>query len=277
MSEPPPSRAQGSKSIRPSAAPRDLMAEEARLARAWQAQVITLFPEAFPGVLGLSLTGRALERGLWQLSTIPLREFGEGRHRNVDDTPAGGGAGMVLRADVVGQALNTRAAPRAGIAPMIYLSPRGRPFDQVMARQLAQGPDGASLLCGRFEGVDQRVLDHFGIEEVSIGDFVMTGGEIAAQAHDRRGGATAARRSGQCRDRARKRAFERPAGASALHRPAEWHGADDPRCADVRPPRRHRRVAARAGRGADPVTPTRSVGETPAAIRRKSDASSEGL
>jgi tRNA (guanine37-N1)-methyltransferase len=156
------------------------MAEDAPLADAWRAQVITLFPEAFPGVLGLSLTGRALERELWQLSTIPLREFGEGRHRNVDDTPAGGGAGMVLRADVMARALDMalRRTPRA---PLIYLSPRGAPFTQVMARQLAQEP-GVTLICGRFEGLDQRVIDHYAITEVSMGDFVLTGGEIAAQA-----------------------------------------------------------------------------------------------
>ena len=164
----------GTKSIRPSARPRDLMTEPAR---GWDARVVTLFPEAFPGALGLSLTGTALANGLWSLRTIPLRDFGLGRHRQVDDTPAGGGAGLVLRADVVGPALEAAQGP----GPILYLSPRGRPFDQARAHALAAGL-GAALLCGRFEGVDQRVLDAFDVEEVSLGDFVLTGGELAAQA-----------------------------------------------------------------------------------------------
>jgi tRNA (guanine37-N1)-methyltransferase len=169
------SRSHGRLTIQASLKPRDLM-EERNVRGAWAARVITLFPEAFPGTLGLSLTGKALDLGLWRLDAVDLRQFGIGKHRNVDDTPAGGGAGMVLRADVVDAAL--RAA--AGL-PVVYLSPRGRRFDQAMARQWAAGP-GITLLCGRFEGVDQRVLDHHNIAEVSLGDFVMTGGEIAAQA-----------------------------------------------------------------------------------------------
>jgi tRNA (guanine37-N1)-methyltransferase len=151
------------------------------LANVWQARVVTLFPDAFPGVLGLSLTGKALTEGRWQLHTHDLRAFGIGRHRNVDDTPAGGGAGMVLRADVVGPAIEAAQAHARGRWPILYLSPRGRPFDQAMARDLARC-DGVTLLCGRFEGVDERVLEHFAVTEVSLGDFVMTGGEIAAQA-----------------------------------------------------------------------------------------------
>jgi tRNA (guanine37-N1)-methyltransferase len=160
------------------------MEEPRVVASAWKARVITLFPDAFPGTLGLSLTGKALELGLWSLQTLDLRSFGEGRHRNVDETPAGGGAGMVLRADVVDRAL--RAAAEGTPAdrqrwPVVYLSPRGTPFTQGMARRWAAG-QGITLLCGRFEGVDQRVIDHHGMEEVSLGDFVLTGGEIAAQA-----------------------------------------------------------------------------------------------
>ncbi len=159
--------------------------EEPRLVKgAFTAKVVTLFPDAFPGTLGLSLTGKALDFGLWQLQTIDLRPFGEGKHRNVDDTPAGGGAGMVLRPDVVDAALR-HAAEGTPVDPtrwpVIYLSPRGKPFDQATARRFASG-DGITLLCGRFEGVDQRVLDHHQIEEISLGDFVLTGGEIAAQA-----------------------------------------------------------------------------------------------
>jgi len=149
----------------------------------WTARVITLFPEAFPGVLGHSLTGKALEQGLWALETVDLRPFGEGRHRNVDDTPAGGGAGMVLRADVMARALQVAqagAGPRE-TWPLVYLSPRGRRFDQAMAHRFA-ACDGITLICGRFEGLDERVIKHFGIEEVSLGDFVLTGGEIAATA-----------------------------------------------------------------------------------------------
>jgi len=174
-------RSIGRKSIKASLKPRDLMGETPELARAFQAQVITLFPGAFPGVLGESLTGKALNEGLWQLKTYDLREFGEGRHRNVDDTPAGGGAGMVLRPDVLEKAIIAARSEARGVMPLIYLSPRGKPMDQPMIRRLA-ACDGVTLLCGRFEGVDQRVLDHFGIEEVSLGDFVLTGGEIAAQA-----------------------------------------------------------------------------------------------
>ncbi len=156
---------------------------ERSVAGAWTAKVITLLPDAFPGVLGESLTGKALKDGLWQLETIDLRPFGEGRHRNVDDTPAGGGAGMVLRADVVARALEhaARGVKPGADWPVIYLSPRGKPFDQRKAGRLAQA-DGVTLLCGRFEGVDERVIEAHGIEEVSLGDFILTGGEIAAQA-----------------------------------------------------------------------------------------------
>jgi tRNA (guanine37-N1)-methyltransferase len=136
----------------------------------------------FPGVLQASLTGKALDQGLWRLATFDLRTFGEGRHRDVDDTPAGGGAGMVLRADVLDRALQAAATPLPRDRwPVIYLSPRGKPFAQVDAQRLA-GCAGVTLLCGRFEGVDQRLLDHHNVEEISLGDFVLTGGEIAAQA-----------------------------------------------------------------------------------------------
>lgn len=147
----------------------------------WTARVVTLFPEAFPGVLGLSLTGKALADGLWRLETLDLRPFGLGRHRNVDDTPAGGGAGMVLRADVMGRAIDAALAAAPHGSPLIYLSPRGAPLTQARLHALAGGA-GVTLICGRFEGMDQRVIDHYGIEEISLGDFVMTGGEIAAQA-----------------------------------------------------------------------------------------------
>ncbi|MFD0859708.1 tRNA (guanosine(37)-N1)-methyltransferase TrmD [Roseovarius aquimarinus] len=180
-SESGPKRSHGRKSVTLTAAPRDLMGEAERLSRAWQVQVITLLPQAFPGILGESLTGRALKDGLWQLETVDLRSHGIGKHRNVDDTPAGGGAGMVLRADVMGTAIEAAQRHSAPGSPLIYLSPRGRRFDQAMARDLAAGP-GMTLICGRFEGLDERVIEHYGAIEVSLGDFVMTGGEIAAQA-----------------------------------------------------------------------------------------------
>ncbi|WP_298839859.1 tRNA (guanosine(37)-N1)-methyltransferase TrmD [uncultured Roseobacter sp.] len=174
-------RSHGRKTIRPTLTPRSLMDGGEELAGVWQARVVTLFPDAFPGVLGQSLTGRALQEGKWQLHTHDLRDFGIGRHRNVDDTPAGGGAGMVLRADVVGPALQAAQSNARGRWPVLYMSPRGRRFDQSMAGDLARC-DGVTVLCGRFEGVDERVLEHFDVTEVSLGDFVMTGGELAAQA-----------------------------------------------------------------------------------------------
>lgn len=183
MSEP-PLRSHGRLAARPTTQPRDLLTDRPLLAGAWEARVITLLPEAFPGMLGQSLVGRALDQGLWRLETIDLRTFGEGRHRNVDDTPAGGGAGMVIRADVLARAIRFAerdAGPDRTRRPLVYLSPRGRRFDQAMARRFASC-DGITLICGRFEGIDERAIEHFGIEEVSLGDFVMTGGEIAAEA-----------------------------------------------------------------------------------------------
>ncbi|MBY6088886.1 tRNA (guanosine(37)-N1)-methyltransferase TrmD [Maritimibacter alkaliphilus] len=174
-------RSHGRKSIQASLKPQELLNSNPRLAGIWTARIITLFPQAFPGVLGESLTGKALKDGKWQLETTDLRPYGEGRHRNVDDTPAGGGAGMVLRADVLGRAIEDTMRGARGTWPLIYLSPRGRRFDQQMARTFARA-DGLTMICGRFEGVDQRVLDHYNVLEVSLGDFVMTGGELAAQA-----------------------------------------------------------------------------------------------
>lgn len=146
---------------------------------AWRAHVLTLFPEMFPGPLGVSLSGQALVGGLWRLETTDIRDFGLGRHRTVDDTPAGGGAGMVMRADVVGPAIDAARGQAIAGTPSIYLSPRGEPLGQPLARELAQGP-GVILLAGRFEGVDERLIEARGLREVSIGDFVLSGGELAA-------------------------------------------------------------------------------------------------
>jgi tRNA (guanine37-N1)-methyltransferase len=144
----------------------------------WRATVLTLFPEMFPGPLGISLLGQALEAGLWSLRTVPIREFGLGRHRAVDDTPAGGGAGMVMRADVLASAID-HARVEETEAPLIYLSPRGEPLTQTLASEIAAGP-GALLLAGRFEGVDERVIAARRMREISIGDYVLSGGELAA-------------------------------------------------------------------------------------------------
>ena len=144
----------------------------------WQATVLTLFPEMFPGPLGISLLGKGLSNRLWSLEVRDIRDHGLGKHRTVDDTPAGGGPGMVMRADVAAAAID--AVPAHG-RPIIYLSPRGRPLTQARVRALAEGP-GAVLLCGRFEGLDERVIAARAIEEISIGDFVLAGGEIAAMA-----------------------------------------------------------------------------------------------
>ena len=142
----------------------------------WRAAVLTLFPAMFPGPLAFSLAGRALQDGRWALDVADIRDAAQDRHRSVDDAPFGGGAGMVMRADVL-----DRAIPEADGRPLIYLSPRGRPLDQARVRELAAGP-GVVLLCGRFEGVDQRLLDARGAEEISIGDYVLSGGEIPALA-----------------------------------------------------------------------------------------------
>ena len=149
----------------------------------WRALVLTLFPEVFPGPLGISLAGQAHDAGIWSLDTIQIRDFGLGKHRQVDDTPAGGGAGMVLRADVLGHALD-HARTLSPEAPLIYLSPRGTPLTQSLARDLSEGP-GVTLLAGRFEGIDERVISARGLKEISIGDYVLAGGELAGNGVDR--------------------------------------------------------------------------------------------
>lgn len=139
--------------------------------------MLTLFPEMFPGPLGVSLVGQALKAGLWALDLHQIRDFGIGRHRAVDDTPAGGGAGMVMRADVLAAAIDH--AREADDLPLLYMSPRGVPLTQARARALSEGP-GVMILAGRFEGVDERLIAARGVTEVSIGDYVLSGGELAA-------------------------------------------------------------------------------------------------
>ena len=155
----------------------------------WRATVLTLFPEMFPGPLGYSLIGKALESGVWTLKTLDFRAFARDKHRTVDDTPSGGGPGMVLRADIAAATIDQAKAETAAAlgdesaasVPVLFLSPRGRPLTQDWARELAAGP-GAILGCGRFEGVDQRALDARNVVEICVGDAVYTGGEIPAMA-----------------------------------------------------------------------------------------------
>jgi tRNA (guanine37-N1)-methyltransferase len=145
----------------------------------WHATVLTLFPAMFPGPLGHSIAGRALRDGVWRLDALDIRDFATDRHRSVDDVPFGGGAGMVLRPDVVDAACAAALADGPADRPLICLTPRGRVLDQVLVRALAAGP-GAILLCGRYEGIDQRVIEARAMLEVSIGDVVLSGGETAA-------------------------------------------------------------------------------------------------
>jgi len=147
--------------------------------KAWTARILTLFPDMFPGPLGQSLAGKALEKGIWRLETMQIRDFATDKHRTVDDTPFGGGAGMVMRPDVVDAAL--AAATQDGLKPAIYLTPRGRLLKQDLVQELAAGP-GVVVLCGRYEGLDERVIEARGLLEVSLGDFVLSGGEPAALA-----------------------------------------------------------------------------------------------
>ena len=144
----------------------------------FDATILTLYPDMFPGPLGMSLSGDALARGVWSLAARNIRDHGLGRHRVVDDTPAGGGPGMVLRCDVLGQAIDANV-PENDSRPKLLMSPRGQPLTQAFVRELAAGP-GVVIVCGRFEGVDERVIEGCGLQEVSIGDYVLSGGEMAA-------------------------------------------------------------------------------------------------
>jgi tRNA (guanine37-N1)-methyltransferase len=144
----------------------------------WRASVLTIFPELFPGPLGASLAGKALGQKIWSCEAIDIRDFAADKHRSVDDTPAGGGPGMVMRADVLARAID-HAAPAGDPRPRILLTPRGKPLLQSRVRELATGP-GVVLVCGRFEGIDERVIESRALEEISIGDYVLSGGEVAA-------------------------------------------------------------------------------------------------
>jgi tRNA (guanine37-N1)-methyltransferase len=151
------------------------------MAVSWRATVLTLFPDMFPGLLGASLPGKALKDGLWALETLDIRSFASDKHASVDDSPYGGGAGMVMRPDVLDAAIHGAEAKFGAFSRKIYLSPRGRVLNQALVKTLA-AEESLLLLCGRYEGVDQRVIDAHGLEEVSLGDFVLAGGEVAAMA-----------------------------------------------------------------------------------------------
>jgi tRNA (guanine37-N1)-methyltransferase len=155
--------------------------KEGETAAAWTAHVLSLYPEMFPGPLGQSLAGRGLEAGAWELQVTNIRDFSVGKHHTVDDSPFGGGAGMVMRPDVLGNAIDAAKLASGDDKRLMYFSPRGRVMDQKLVREIADGP-GVILVCGRFEGIDQRVLEARDVEEVSLGDFILSGGEIAALA-----------------------------------------------------------------------------------------------
>jgi|TARA_B110000967_G_scaffold209012_1_gene263292 tRNA (guanine37-N1)-methyltransferase len=154
-----------------------------KMKKIFKAKVITLFPENFPGLLSAGVIGKALKNKLWKIQAIDIRQFGEGNHKKVDDTTSGGGPGMILKADVLGRALDKslKSIKNKNKMPIVYLSPRGKPLTQKKVKALSKN-EGIILLCGRYEGVDQRVLDKYKIEEISLGDFILAGGEIAAQA-----------------------------------------------------------------------------------------------
>ena len=209
------------------------------------------------------MSGKALAAGIWSLEAKNIREHGIGAHRLVDDTPAGGGAGMVMRADVLAAAIDA-ASPAGDPRPRLLMSPRGTPLTQARVRELAAGP-GALIVCGRFEGVDERVIEARRLEEISIGDYVLSGGELAAMVLldavvrllPGVMGAAKIRRGGKLR--------ARPARISALHPPAGFRGPRHPGSSELRPSRKNRRMAARRGGAADPRAPAGSRSPTRAA------------
>jgi tRNA (guanine37-N1)-methyltransferase len=144
----------------------------------WNINILTLFPELYPGPLGLSIIGNAMKKGIWQLNASNIRDYGLGKHQTVDDTPYGGGGGMVIKPDVLGAAIEDKFIPNR--MPIIYLSPRGKIFNQNMARDLINNTGGLNFVCGRYEGIDERVINEYSIVEVSIGDFVLSSGDLAA-------------------------------------------------------------------------------------------------
>ena len=145
----------------------------------WKANILTLYPDIYPGYLGYSLLGKALQKKIWELNIYNLHDFGEGKHKVVDDKPFGGGAGMIIKPDILGNAIEKTLIKNHDQQKLVYLSPKGKPFKQVDAEKFSQS-NGVSILCGHFEGIDQRIIDIYEIEEISMGDYVLTGGEVAS-------------------------------------------------------------------------------------------------
>ena len=145
----------------------------------WKANILTLYPDIYPGYLGYSLLGKALQKKIWELNIYNLRDFGEGKHKVVDDKPFGGGAGMIIKPDILGNAIEKTLIKNHDQQKLVYLSPKGKPFKQVDAEKFSQS-NGVSILCGHFEGIDQRIIDIYEIEEISMGDYILTGGEVAS-------------------------------------------------------------------------------------------------
>ena len=231
----------------------------------WRVSVLTLFPDIFPGPLGASLAGKALQAGVWSLDAVDIRAFAPDKHRTVDDTPAGGGPGMVMKPDVLGRAIDATATDER---PRLLLSPRGLPLTQARVETLARGP-GIVLVCGRFEGVDERVIAARTIEEVSIGDYVLSGGEVAAMVLVDAcvrllPGVMGAAASG-AEESFADGLLEYP----QYTRPQLWEGAADPRSPALRRPRQDRRLAARRGRTAHPRAATRPLGGVHQAFWRR--------
>lgn len=145
----------------------------------WKVNILTLYPEIYPGYLSYSLLGKALEKKIWELNIYNLRDFGEGKHKTVDDRPFGGGAGMIIKPDILGNAIDETLIKNHDRQSLVYLSPKGKPFKQIDAKRFSQSA-GVSILCGHFEGIDQRILDTYEIEEISMGDYILSGGEVAS-------------------------------------------------------------------------------------------------
>ena len=230
----------------------------------WCARVLTLYPEVFPGPLGAALAGRGLDSGLWRLETVDIRRFARDKHGTVDDHPFGGGAGMVMRPDVLAAAIDS-VGPAEGGAPRFLLSPRGAPLTQEQVKALAGGP-GITLICGRFEGVDERVLEGRGVTELSVGDYVLSGGEVAAMtvidACVRLLPGVVGRPSSLVEESFEEDLLEYPqyTRPPPLRRPRRAGGSS------LRRPRRHRRLAPRAGGTCNQNTACRPVGTPSSAL-----------
>ena len=211
----------------------------------WKATVLTLFPGAFPGPLDLSLVGQSRAKGIWSLDVRDIREYGAGKHRSVDDTPSGGGPGMVMRADVAAAAIDAAREAQPD-RPALYLSPRGAPLNQQRVHALSEGP-GVLVLCGRFEGLDERVIEARRLEEISIGDFVLGGGEVAAMALIEACVRLLPGVLGNEASALDESFWPRSSGISAIHQTPAVRGAQHSGCSVVRASRRDRPLAARTG------------------------------